>query len=305
LITAVSPKHIYEAVTVTIDCGGNPFTAKGKTIIEAGWKTQPDEDEDGDDNTNLLELSEGQVFESISASVKEGASSPPKPYTEDTLLAAMNNAGAEAINPDVEQHGLGTPATRAGIIERIIKSGFAERQKKNIIPTDKGKNLISLLPDTLTSPLLTAEWENKLRLVESGELSDKEFMDGITAFISSVVAENSAPKSEFAGIFSEKKNDNPALGLCPRCNSSVREAVKGFFCDSHSCGFKLWKASKFWTAKKKTLTADIVTALLKDGRVAVKGLYSEKSDKKYNAVVVMDDGGSGFVNYKLEFKNGR
>jgi len=147
LTAAVSPKHIYEAVTATIDCGGNTFTAKGKNIITAGWKTQADEDEKTEDGTAALpELSKGQTFDSVAATVKEGTTTPPKHHTEDTLLSAMETAGAEDMPEDAERKGLGTPATRAAIIEKLIKSGFAERSKKNLLPTDKGKNLIAVLP---------------------------------------------------------------------------------------------------------------------------------------------------------------
>ena len=315
LLFAAAPVHSYETVTAIFDCGGHSFTAKGKTVMEDGWKavdaafrttlkTNP-ETEDGEDDTALPELSKGQTFDSVAASVKEGATAPPKHYTEDTLLAAMENAGAEEMDDDVERKGLGTPATRAATIEKIIKAGLAERQKKNLIPTDKGKNLIAILPDTLTSPMLTAEWENKLKQVERGALPDSEFMDGIKALIKAVVVDNNTPKPEFAALFGGRQNDTLALGSCPRCRSSVRESAKGFFCDSHSCGFKLWKDSKFWTAKRKKLTAAIVTALLKDGRVALKGLYSEKSGKTYDATVILDDKGDGYVNFKMEFENGR
>ncbi|MDL2287416.1 DNA topoisomerase 3 [Eubacteriales bacterium OttesenSCG-928-G02] len=315
LLCAAASVHSFETAAAVFDCENHSFTAKGKTVLEDGWKeidtafkmslkTAP-EAEDHEDDASLPELSKGQTFESVTASVKEGATAPPKHYTEDTLLLAMENAGAAETDDDVERKGLGTPATRAATVEKIIKAGLVERKKKNLIPTDKGKNLITILPDALTSPLLTAQWENKLKQVERGELPDSEFMDGITAYIKTIVAENDTPKPEYEGLFSEKKNDTPSLGSCPRCKSSVREYVKGFFCDSHSCGFKLWKDSKFWTAKKKSLTADIVTALLKDGRVDLKGLYSEKSGKKYDAAVILDDKSDGYVNFKMEFKNGR
>ena len=319
LLCAAAPVHSFETVTAVLDCGDYSFTAKGKTVITDGWKavdtafkaslkTKP-ETEDGEDDTALPELSKGQTFDRVIISIKEGATAPPKHYTEDTLLAAMESAGVDETDNDVERKGLGTPATRAATLEKIIKAGLAERQKKNLIPTDKGKNLIAILPDALTSPMLTAEWENKLKQVERGELQKDEFMDGIEALIKGIIAENSIPKPEFEDLFDGKKNDTPSLGSCPRCKSSVRESVKGFFCDNHSCGFKLWKDSKFWTTKKKpgsgppVLTAAIVTALLNSGRVEVKGLYSEKSNKKYDAVVILDDKGDGFVNLKMEFEN--
>jgi len=216
----------------------------------------------------------------------------------------MENAGAEDMPEDAERKGLGTPATRASTVERIIKAGFVLRSKKNLIPTDKGVNLIAVLPDTLTSAKLTAEWEHKLLEVQRGRLATDEFMANIAAFTKAIVLDNSKPKPEFAALFPNARKTAEPLGKCPRCGGGVSEGTKGFFCDNRDCGFKLWKESKFWTAKKKPLTAAIVTALLKDGRVALKGLFSEKTGKKYDAVVILDDSGNGFVNFKMEFTHG-
>jgi DNA topoisomerase-3 len=351
LIEAVSPKHVYEAVTVTFDCIGYIYTAKGKTVLEAGWKTENSaEESEEEDSLGLPPLSKGQSFESVTATVKEGTTKPKPHYTEDTILKAMETAGAEyrafaepvgfvgegratahldnsglpslehsAVRSDApndaerkglgapndtDRKGLGTPATRAGILEALIKRGYVVRVKKNLIPGDKGKNLIAVLPEALTSAKLTAQWEHKLLQIQRGELDGSEFMDGIAEFTQSIVLSNNAPKPEFADLFPEaKKPSAPELGKCPRCNSPIREGKKGFFCDKPDCGFKIWK-SKFWTAKRKPLTAAIVSAMLKDGRVALKGLYSEKTGKEYNATVILDDSGDGFVNFRLEFENG-
>jgi DNA topoisomerase-3 len=311
LIAAVSPKHVYEAVTVTLDCGGNVFIAKGKTVIEQGWKaaqTAPDTDEDGEseDDASLPELSKGQTFESAAVAVKEGFTKPKPHHTEASILAAMENAGAEDFKEIVtERKGLGTPATRAAILEALVKRGFVERVKKNLIPTDKAKNLIAVLPDSLTSAKLTAEWEDKLLKVQRKELDGAAFMDGITAFTKEIVADNAAPNPAFAALFPDTKKSNaPELGKCFRCGSPVREGEKGFFCDKRDCGFKLWKASKFWTAKKKPLTAAIVTTLLKTGRVALKGLFSEKTGKTYDATIILKDTGDTggrYVDFEMEF----
>jgi DNA topoisomerase-3 len=309
LTAAVSPKHVYETVTATFACNGNSFTAKGKTVIEAGWKTRPDEggdDGDGETAASLPELSEGQAFDGAKAFVKEGSTAPPKHYTEDTLLAAMESAGAEDMPEDAERKGLGTPATRAAIIEKLVKAGFAERSKKNLLPTEKGKNLIAVLPESLASPKMTAEWEHRLKQVERGELSGEAFMDGIAGFVQSIVKDNPAPNPDFTHLFpSAAKSAAEDLGPCPRCKSPVREGEKGFFCDSGACGFKMWKASKFWTAKRKALTAAIVSELLKNGRAYIKGLYSEKTGKEYAATVILDDAGDGFVNFRMEFDKKR
>jgi DNA topoisomerase-3 len=314
LLCAVAPAHAYEAVDVALDCEGHLFVAKGKTVIADGWKeidrsyrdslkTKPEPDSGEDDAADLPALSKSQSFDGIKATVKEGSTTPPKRYTEDTLLSGMETAGAEDAPDDaeLERKGLGTPATRAAIIEKIIKAGFVERQKKNLVPTDKGKNLIAVLPDALTSAKLTADWEYRLKQVERGRLQGSEFMENIADFTKTVIRENNAPKPEYAGMFASGKATSDALGVCLRCGAPVREAARGFFCDTRSCGFKMWKESRFWTSKKKPLTAAIVSTLLKEGRAAVKGLHSEKTGKKYDAVVILDDPGGGYVNYKLAF----
>jgi len=303
LICAVGEKHRYLETAITLEAGGVEFTTKGKTVLHEGWKSAAKliPDDEDDETQPISGVTEGQTFP-VSASVKEGATSPPKHFTEDTLLSAMENAGAEDMPDDAERKGLGTPATRAAIIEKLVKSGFAERSKKNLIATAKGKNLVAVLPDTLTSAKLTAEWEHRLKMVEKNELTESAFMDGIAEFITSIVRDNNAPKPELAALFPDtRKPASDSLGACPRCGSPVREGTKGFFCDKRDCGFKLWKESKFWTAKKKPLTAAIVTALLKDGRVALKNLHSEKTGKKYDAVVELADDGGQFVNFKMIF----
>jgi DNA topoisomerase-3 len=225
----------------------------------------------------------------------------------------MESAGAEdfrEIDGEVERKGLGTSATRAAILEALVKRGYVEHSKKNLLPTDKAKNLIAILPNALTSAKLTAEWENRLLQVQVGDLPADEFMSGIAAFIKSIVLDNNKPKPEFAALFpNDRKNAAPELGKCPRCGSPVREGGKGYFCDSRDCGFKLWKDGKFWTAKRKPLTAAIVTRLLKDGKVALKDLYSEKTGKTYNATVFFDNEGAEkigqYVNFRMEFDNNK
>jgi len=319
LLCAAATVHAYETVTAILDVDRHSFVAKGKTILADGWKeidrnykdslktkTEPETETEteGDDDDNALPgLTEGKAFDDIRATVKEGSTTPPKRYTEDTLLSGMETAGSEDMPDDIEleRKGLGTPATRAAIIEKIIKAGFVERQKKNLVPTDKGKNLIAVLPDELTSPKLTAVWEHMLRQVEIGELMSDAFMNRIADFARHIIKENTTAKPEYADLFNSGKPVSEPLGVCPRCGAPVREAAKGFFCDSSTCGFKMWKASRFWTAKKKPLSATIVAALLKEGRAAVKGLSSEKTGKKYDSVIVLDDPGDGYVNYRLEF----
>jgi DNA topoisomerase-3 len=295
-----------------IDCGAHLFTAKCKAVISDGWKAiekafkaslrEKPEIDDNKEDCALPPLEEGQAFENVAIAIKEGTTTPPKHHTEDTLLSGMENACPDDIGAEQERRGLGTPATRAGVIEKLIKSGFIERKKKNIIACDKGRSLIAVLPDGLKSPRLTSEWEHRLMQIQKGELAENEFMGEINGFITKIVKENKAPDPEHICLFPRNNQRTVSLGKCPRCGHSVREAPKSFSCDMYkACGFVLWKESKFWTSKRAALTADIVSALLKHGRIKISGFYSEKSGKTYNATVILDDTGGKYVNFKMEF----
>lgn len=319
LLCATAQTHRFEAVTAILDCAGHSFTAKGKTVLQAGWKeieqhfrkglkhVEP-ETSDSED-VALPELTTGQIFKSVAAGIREGKTSPPKHFTEDSLLAAMETAGTEDMPEDAERKGLGTPATRAATLEKLVSVGFVQRKKKQLIPTEKGTNLITVLPETIKSPMLTAEWESMLKQVESGEISSKAFMKQITEMNRSLVKDHAAPDERFISLFpNAKENRNEAIGTCPRCGSVVYEGKKGFFCENQDCSFVLWKDNKFFTSKKKNLTKTVAAALLKEGRISMSGLYSEKTGRTYDAVVVLDDTGGKYVNFKLEFpvkKGGR
>jgi len=318
LLCATSQANRFEAVTAVLDCEGYSFTAKGKTVLQAGWKdverlhrmglkqSKPEEKESED--AALPPLQEGQTFEKVSAGVREGKTSPPKHYTEDSLLAAMETAGAGDMPEDAERKGLGTPATRAATLEKLVSAGFVQRKKKQLIPTEKGTNLILVLPDNIKSPMLTAEWESMLKQVERGEVPAKDFMDGIADMSRALVKAHTVPEERFAGLFPDAKgNGREAVGTCPRCGGTVYEGKKGFFCDNRDCSFALWKDNKFFSGKKKTITKSVAAALLKEGRVSMSGLYSEKTGRTYDAVVILDDTGDKYVNFKLEFpaKKGR
>jgi len=314
LVCAVGEKHTYAETIVTLDCEGHSFTAKGKAVLRGGWKAVEDayraslknnpETEDGEEDKALPDITEGQAFENVRASVKEGFTSPPKSYTEDTLLKAMETAGAEDMPEDAERKGLGTPATRAGIIEKLVKTGSVERRKKQLIPTEKGFNLIAVLPDVIKSPMLTAEWENRLKEIERGALPGDSFMDGIAAMTRELVAAHDAPNPEYLPLFALPMRGD-VIGVCPRCGGAVYEGKRGFYCADRACGFMLWRDNRFWASKKKEITKTVTAALLKEGRVSMTGLYSEKSGKSYDAVVVMVPGEKGgkYVNFKLEFSN--
>ena len=309
LLCAVAPPYTYAETAVTVECDGAEFTAKGRTVKQPGWReldaayrasmknAEPDKDTE---DKSLPELAEGQALPVAGAAVKEGKTTPPKHFTEDTLLSAMETAGKDDMPEDAERKGLGTPATRAGILEKLVSTGFLERKKSKktvqLIPSHDAVSLVTVLPEQLQSPLLTAEWEYRLGEIERGELAPEDFMDGICAMLKELVGTYQVIKgSEY--LFTPPRE---VVGKCPRCGGEVAETQKGFFCQDKSCKFAIWKNSKWWAAKRKQPTKTIVAALLKDGRARVTGLYSEKSGKTYDATVVLEDTGQ-YVNFKLDF----
>ena len=306
LLCAAAEPFVYEAVTATFDCGGHTFTAKGKQVLSQGWRaiqevfrsSLKEKPEDEDAEGVLPALTEGQVFEPVSAFVTEHFTSPPKPYTEDTLLSAMENAGKEDMPDDAERRGLGTPATRAAIIEKLVSGGFVERKGKNLIPTKAGVNLVTVLPELLTSPKLTADWEQRLNEVAKGQASPEDFMDGIEAMAAELVRKYSHISEDGQKLFQPEKE---TVGLCPRCGKPVYEGKKNFACSDRACQFVMWKNDRFWTSRRKEMTRKMAADLLKKGRTSVKGMWSEKKGSTYDAVVILDDTGGKYVNFKLEF----
>ena len=306
LLCAAAEPHVYETVTAVFDCGGHSFTAKGKHVVSGGWweidrifrsflKEKP---ADGDGGGSLPDFKEGQAFEGVEAAVTEHFTSPPKPYTEDTLLSAMENAGKEDIPDEAERKGLGTPATRAAIIEKLVAAGFVERKGKNLIPTKDGINLVTVLPEPLTSPMLTAEWEQQLAGIAKGTADPGGFLDGIRDMVRELVQTYSHISEEGQKLFAPEKE---VIGTCPRCGRPVYEGKKNFSCSDRSCGFVLWKNDRFWTSRRKELTKKMAADLLKKGRTNVKGMWSEKKGAAYDAVVILDDTGGKYINFKLEF----
>ena len=306
LLCAAAEPFVYEAVTAAFDCGGHTFTAKGKQVLSQGWRaiqevfrsSLKEKPEDEDAEGVLPALTEGQVFEPASASVTEHFTSPPKPYTEDTLLSAMENAGKEDMPDEAERKGLGTPATRAAIIEKLVSGGFVERKGKNLIPTKAGVNLVTVLPELLTSPKLTADWEQRLNEVAKGQVSPEDFMDGIEAMAVELVRKYSHISEDGQKLFQPEKE---TVGLCPRCGKPVYEGKKNFACSDRACQFVMWKNDRFWTSRRKEMTRKMAADLLKKGRASVKGMWSEKKGSTYDAVVILDDTGGKYVNFKLEF----
>ena len=310
LIFAAAAPHIFEAVTAVFSCADTEFTARGKTVLAGGWKDlerryratlkgKPDpEDADSDGENTLPELSEGQSFESPTAKVTEHFTTPPKPHNEATLLSAMERAGNEDTDPDAERRGLGTPATRAAVIEKLVKSGFAERKGKQLIPTQNGAALVSVLPDMLTSPQLTAEWENNLTQIAKGAADAGDFMQRIEAMARELVKENAtADKDKVAFTGGEEK---PSIGKCPRCGSPVHEGKKNYYCSNRECAFVMWKNDRFFEERKTAFSAKIAAALLKSGKANVKKLYSPKTGKTYDGTIVLADTGGKYVNYRIE-----
>ena len=301
LLRGVCNAHRYAETVITVECAGHSFTAKGKTVLAPGWKMY--DQEQSEKQAALPEVAEGQELPVSGASIKTGKTTPPKHYTEDTLLSAMETAGAKDMPEDAERKGIGTPATRAGILEKLVSSGFVERKKSkkivNLIPTSTGTALITVLPEQLQSPQLTAEWEHRLKRIERGELDADGFMEGIAAMIQELIQTyTKVPGTEI--LFPP---EHEVVGKCPRCGAAVIERKQGFFCDNRGCTFALWKNSKFFSAKKKNLTKTLAAALLKDGHAQMKGCYSEKTGKTYDAVVILTDDGER-VGYKLEFSHG-
>ena len=313
LLCAVGEPYVYLETAVTLECGGASFSTKGRAVLSEGWKAiqraywkslkkKPEEA-----IPSLPKLSEGEVIENVSACVKEGRTNPPERYSEDTLLSAMERAGAEefAQIENLERAGLGTPATRADIIEKLIHHGFAERNKKQLVPTAKGLELIRVVPEQLRSVELTTQWEKQLSEVERGTLDPAFFMRGIASMLENLVNEYREKPAPVSDTLS--RPDRPVIGKCPRCGKNVVEGKSSFFCegyyDTPRCGFALWKNDRFFLSKRKQLDKKTAAALLKNGRVHMTGLFSERKGVLYDATVIMDDTGDKFVRFKLEFDN--
>ncbi len=316
LLCAVAQPYTFAETAVVVECAGAEFTTKGRMVKNPGWRAldaayraglknveldKETEDKALPDGGRLPELSEGQTLPLSGAAVKEGKTTPPKHFTEDTLLSAMETAGKDDMPEDAERKGLGTPATRAGILEKLVSTGFLERKKSKktvqLMPSKDAVSLITVLPEQLQSPLLTAEWEFRLGEIERGELAPEHFMAGISAMLQELVRTYQMIKgTEY--LFTPPRE---VVGKCPRCGGEVAEMQKGFFCQTESCKFAIWKNNKWWELKHKQPTKAIVTALLKDGRARITDCYSEKTGKTYDATVVLEDDGK-YANFKLEFE---
>ena len=301
LLRAVCPPCRSAETCITALCAGDPYTAKWKEVLSPGWKVYA-QTAVAEAGTGPDGLTEGQTLPVAAVKVKAGKTTPPRHYTEDTLLSAMETAGKEDMPEEAERRGIGTPATRAAILEKLVSAGFVERKRAkktvSLLPTPLGTALITVLPEQLQSPMLTAEWEYRLKEVERGTLAPGDFMDGIAAMLRELV-ETCRPVEGGAVLFPSTRE---TVGRCPRCGGTVTDGRKGFFCENRACGFAIWKDSKWWENKKKKPAKSIVAALLKDGRAQVSGLWSEKTGKTYTATVVLTDDGTR-ASFHLEFSH--
>ncbi len=310
LLMATAAPHIYETVTAVFSCADTEFTAKGKTVLVAGWKElealyranlkkKPDSDEENELVLDVPPFTEGQTFEHPAVKVTEHDATPPKPHNEASLLSAMERAGNEDTDPDAERRGLGTPATRAAVIEKLINGGFVERKGKQLLPTRAGTNLVCVLPDSLTSPKLTATWENELTQIAKGNADPDAFMGGIEAMAQELVKTYPFLSEQDEERFKEEK---PVIGKCPRCGGNVYEGRKNYYCENKDCSFTMWKNDRFFEERKTTFTPKIAAALLKSGKVKVKKLYSPKTGKTYDGTILLADTGGKYVNYRIEIQ---
>ena len=309
LLMATGVKQHISETEIKVSCGGEKFTAKGKTVLDPGWKEFEDCFRKRKNLTVSKEekvlpvLQEGQIFTCENVSATQHFTSPPKAYTEDSLLSAMEAAGSESFEEDTEKKGIGTPATRAEIIEKLVRNQYVQRKGRQLIPTEDGIVLTRILPAEVKSPKLTAEWENALKQIEKGVLSKDEFMSGITDMVKTLITKYGAIEGKQENPFSGSDSEKPqreVIGKCPRCGSSVLEGEKGFYCSNGECRFCLWKENRWLSSMRKKLSKKMAIALLKDGRVHVSGFYSEKKDRNFDSDLVIEDN-EEYVNYSLDF----
>ena len=310
LLEAVSSPYIYAEAVLEGECEGERFTAKGKSVIDPGWKGVAkisEKKKDDPDDTALGDISslhEGDEIKITQAGVKAGKTTPPKSYTEDTLLSAMEKAGSDETPDEAERKGLGTPATRAGIIEKLVRIGFIERKgdkkTKYLVPTHKGEMLITVIPEAIQSASMTAEWEQKLLEVEKESYSADQFMDEIESMVKELV-------DTYEIVQDAEVLMKPAyapLGKCPHCGADVIEKSKGFFCENKDCKFALWKDNRFFDSLSKKLTKQVAEQLLSRGRAKLKKCRSVKTGKTYDTTVVLSVSDNGAPQFTLDFSKG-
>ena len=323
LLCAAAPNHRYAEDMIVLVCGGEEFTKKVRTVLYSGWKNiwqhfYPSKEKEQKPCGGPILYPNAMVSFS-QAEIKEGKTTAPKHFTEDTLLSSMEIAGAEDIPEDAERKGLGTPATRAGIIEKLVQKGFMERKgdKKThyLVSTDKGNALITVMPEQIQSASMTADWEQKLLRMERGDYEAEDFMKEITEMISGLVQNYDTVKgTDKVNLFGEQREGGPGrtlmtdhkrVGACPCCQADVLEKQKGWFCSNQECRFVLWKDNAFFKSLGKRLSPSMVEKLLADGRIRLKDCKSRKSGRSYNATLLLTTEKNGRANFNLEFENSR
>ena len=305
LICAVGTPCRYAETIVEAECASQKFCTKGKTVTDMGWRRYVGKAaEDAEKNAeagDLPELSEGMTLELAGVDLKEGKTSPPKRFTEDLLLSAMESASSDEFPAGVERKGIGTPATRAAIIEKLVQKGFIERRgdkkTKYLCSTDKGNALVTVVPEQIQSPSMTADWEEKLLKIEHGEYDSDAFMGEISNMVSGLVKTYEAVKGADVLMQPERKT----IGSCPACGSDVCETTKGWFCRDKSCKFALWKENRFFQTLGKQMTEELARQLLNQGKARLTHCYSKKSGRYYDTTVHVETGEDGAAAFKLEF----
>lgn len=304
LFSAVGDPYCYAETVIEATCGDTVFSAKGKTKLQDGWKMFEKRQESTKTEKELPVVLINDVLEIASLEIKEGKTSPPKHYTEDTLLQSMENTGADEMPEEVERKGIGTPATRAGIIEKLVRIGFLERKgdkkTKHLIPTHKGIALVTVMPEQIQSPSMTADWEEKLLLIERKEYSSEEFMQEIRDVIFHLVRHYEVIQD--AEVLMAKEPDS--IGKCPICGSPVTNRPKGYFCADKECHFALWKNNRYFESIGKKLTDSVAESLLNSGKIKLKGCKSAKTGRTFDAMLLMEVDETGKINFSMEFENG-
>ena len=308
LVQATGEEYLYEQTDITVKCQEHDFKARGKIPVQMGFKevekafkqlcVKAEPVEEKEKETSIPDgYEEGMRLFPVKAEKTTHYTSPPKPFNEDTLLAAMETAGNKEFDSETEKKGLGTPATRASIIEKLVSSGYAQRKGKQILPSTEGKELVKVMPEYLKSAVMTAEWENQLLMMEKGQITDTQFMGEITSLVRKILEVCREIPEEERRRFQTARE---VIGKCPVCGCDVFEGKQNFYCSNRQCDFALWKENRFLGSMEKNLDKKMARELLDKACTHVKGLYSKKKDMKFDAdlLLTLEDGKPRF---HLEF----
>lgn len=295
LVQATGEEYLYEQTDITVKCQEQDFKARGKIPVQMGFKevekafkqlcVKAEPVEGKEKETSIpAGYEEGMRLFPVKADKTTHYTSPPKPFNEDTLLAAMETAGNKEFDSETEKKGLGTPATRASIIEKLVSSGYAQRKGKQILPSTEGKELVKVMPEYLKSAVMTAEWENQLLMMEKGQITDTQFMGEITSLVRKILEVCREIPEEERRRFQTARE---VIGKCPVCGCDVFEGKQNFYCSNRQCDFALWKENRFLGSMEKNLDKKMARELLDKACTHVKGLYSKKKDMKFDADLLL------------------